>query len=85
MINMELYKFISENEIKKYRQGFVIIDNRIYTNPSEEVVKKAGYKPLVAAEEIPEHNKETEYLVRKYKDDGENITEYFEVVPVQEG
>ena len=69
---MELYKFINENEIKKYKDGFVVIDNRIYTNPSEETIRKAGYKELVNAP-IPESNPDTEYIEVTYVD-GDFIT-----------
>lgn len=69
---MELYKFISDNEVKKYKGGFVVIDNRIYTNPTEETVRKAGYKPL-ADVTPPGYNPETHYLSTIYKD-GDIIT-----------
>ena len=62
---MELYKFISEAEIKKYKGGFVVIDNRIYTNPTEETVRRAGYKELVVRP-MPECEAETEYIETKY-------------------
>ena len=74
---MELYKFISENEIKKYKGGFVVVDNRIYTNPNEETVKKAGYKPL-AEVTPPDINYDTEYLITTYAD-GDIITPVYEV------
>ena len=69
---MELYKFINENEVQKYKGGFVVIDNRIYTNPTEETVRKSGYKPL-AEVTPPEYNPETHYLSTIYKD-GDIIT-----------
>lgn len=69
---MELYKFINENEIQKYKGGFVVIDNRIYTNPDEETVRKAGFKNLVETP-VPECNEETEYIETKFVD-GEVIT-----------
>ena len=70
---MELYKFISETEIKKYKGGFVVIDNRIYTNPKEETVRKAGYKELVDAP-VPECNPETEYIETTYVDNKDFIS-----------
>ncbi len=75
---MELYKFISETEIKKYKGGFVVIDNRIYTNPKEENIKKAGYKPLADAE-IPEFDLETQYIAVTYKEQGDYIQPVYEV------
>ena len=69
---MNLYKFISETEIEKYNGGFVVLDNRIYTNPTEEVIRKAGFKELVEVEE-PTFDTEKEYLTLTYQD-GEKIT-----------
>lgn len=74
---MELYKFINENEIKKYKGGFVVLDNRIYTNPNEETVKKAGYKEL-AETPVPEINPAEEYIERTYQD-GDVITAVYTV------
>lgn len=74
---MELYKFISETEIKKYKGGFVVLDNRIYTNPTEETVRKAGYKDLVDGP-VPEINPNVEYIERTYTD-GEKITAVYTV------
>ena len=79
---MELYKFISETEIQKYKGGFVVMDNRIYTNPTEETIRNAGYKSLVDKKE-PEYNPETEYITVKYKD-GETITPVYEVLQIDD-
>ena len=62
---MELYKFINETHIQKYNGGFVVLDNRIYTNPTEETVRKAGYKEL-AIRPMPEYDAEKEYVETKY-------------------
>ena len=78
---MELYKFISETEIKKYKGGFVVVDNRIYTNPTEETVRKAGYKEF-AKGIVPEYNPETEYLETKYAD-GDTITSVYTVKQIE--
>lgn len=67
-----LYKFINENEIRPYKNGFIILDNKIYTNPSAEIIAQAGYKEVVE-EELPEYNIETQYLTYKYVD-GDVIT-----------
>lgn len=75
-----LYKFVSENEIKPYKKGFVVLDNRIYTNPTEEIIRKAGYKNLVESE-MPEFDEETQYLETKYID-GEVITVIYEVMDI---
>ena len=81
---MKLFKFISETEIKPYKGGFVVMDNRIYTNPTEETLRKAGYKNLVESE-TPDYNEEKQYLETKYKD-GEVITVVYEAkdIPTEE-
>lgn len=77
-----LYKFISEYEIQPYKGGFVVIDNRIYTNPTEETVRKAGYKELVESE-MPEYDEQTQYVETKYKD-GDVITTVHKVLSYEE-
>ena len=77
-----LYKFISETEIKPYKGGFVVIDNRIYTNPTEETVRKAGYKDLVYGE-VPEYNVQTQYLNETYTEDDTTIYVNYEVVDIE--
>ena len=77
-----LYKFISEYEIEPYKGGFVVIDNRIYTNPTEETVRKAGYKELVESE-MPEYDEQTQYVQTKYKD-GDVITTEYEVCEIED-
>ena len=72
------YKFINEHEIKPYKNGFIILDNKIYTNPKEETLLKAGYKELVTEDE-PEYNPETQYIVLKYIDGDEVITQSWEI------
>ena len=74
---MELFKFLSETQIQRYKGGFVVLNNRIYTNPTEETVRKAGYKEL-ADVGIPECNPETEYIETTYTD-GEKITPVYTV------
>lgn len=80
---MELYKFISETEIKKYKGGFVVLDNRIYTNPTEETIKKAGYKEL-AETPLPEYNPETEYVETTYADNEDFITVVYTVKKIEQ-
>lgn len=69
---MELYKFIDETKVQKYKGGFVVLNNRIHTNPSEEIVRKAGYKDLVHAP-CPVYDKDMQYIETKYVD-GDVIT-----------
>ena len=74
------YKFINEYSIKPYKKGFVVLNNKIYTNPTDEVLYKAGYKDLIVAEQ-PEFNPDTHYLQIKYTD-GEVITQDWEVLEI---
>lgn len=74
---MELYKIV-DGKLTKFNGGFVVLDNRIYTNPSEEVIKRAGYKELVYGEK-PEFNDEMQYLVEVYTEDDTTIHVNYEV------
>lgn len=74
---MNLFKFINENEVQPYHGGFVVLDNRIYTNPTEEVIRNAGYKELVEVEQ-PTFEPEKEYLSLTYQD-GDVIKKVWEV------
>ena len=67
-----MYKFINENKIEKFKGGFIVYDGKIYTNPTEETLRLAGYKELVESEK-PEYNPETQYLEVSYRD-GTDIT-----------
>ena len=75
---MGLYKFINENEVKKYGGGFVVLGGRIYTNPKEETLRAVGFKPIVEAD-MPEYDESSQYITSVYTDGTESITESFEV------
>lgn len=79
---MELYK-LENGMLKKYNGGFVVYDNRIYTNPTEETVRLAGYKDLVYKED-PEYDAETQYLNEVYTEDDTTIYVSYEVVDIPE-
>lgn len=78
-----MYKFINENKVEKFKNGFVVLDGRIYTNPTPETLKKVGFKPLVVAE-MPEYDAEKQYLVKKYEEGEDSITERYEVCDIEE-
>ena len=80
---MELYKFISETEIKKYKGGFVVVDNRIYTNPKEEIIKKAGYKELIEVD-MPEYDEATQYIETKYLEKPTTILPMYTVKQIEQ-
>ena len=67
-----LYKFINENQIEPYKGGFVVLDNRIYTNPTDETLHQAGYKTLICAE-TPEYDEEKQFLVEIYSEEEDSI------------
>lgn len=75
---MELYKFINENKVKKYNGGFVVKDNRIYTNPTESTLMSVGYKKLVKGE-MPEYDENSQYIITVYTDNTDSISESYEV------
>jgi hypothetical protein len=77
---MELYK-LENGKPKKFKGGFVVYNNRIYTNPKEEVVRLTGYKDLVYGEK-PEYNEETQYLNSVYTEDDNNIYVNYEVLDI---
>ena len=61
---MELYR-LENGMLKKFKGDFVILDNRIHTNPTEETVRKVGYKDAVYADK-PEYDEATQYLKPVY-------------------
>ena len=73
---MEFYKFIDENTIKKYKNGFIIYDNTIHANPDEATLRLAGYKPL---SDNPLEVGENQYLTRTYADGEDCITAVYTV------
>ena len=78
---MELYK-LENGTLKKFKGGFVVLDNRIYTNPTEEIIRKAGYKDVVYGEK-PAYNQETQYLNEVYTEDDTTIYVGYEVVDIE--
>lgn len=86
---MELYK-LENGTLKKFNGGFVVLNNRIYTNPTEETIRKAGYKSVVYSD-MPEYDEETQYLAEVYTEDDTTIYVEYEVkgieipeIPVEE-
>ena len=74
---MKLYK-LENGTLKKFKGGFVVLNNRIYTNPTEETIRKAGYKNVVYSD-MPECDIETQYLVEVYTEDDTTIYVSYEV------
>lgn len=78
---MELYR-LENGMLKKFKGGFVVLDNRIYTNPTEDTVRKAGYKDVVY-DAMPEYDEETQYLQEVYTEDDATITVHYEVKEIE--
>ena len=74
---MKLYK-LENDTLKKYNGGFVVFNNRIYTNPTEEIVRKAGYKDVVYSD-MPEYDIETQCLSLVYEETDGKIKASWEV------
>ncbi|MBO7240226.1 MAG: hypothetical protein J6V23_07070 [Bacteroidaceae bacterium] len=54
----------------------------IHTNPSEELVRSAGYKDL-HEDEQPDYDIETHYLERVYEDSDKGILVHWEVKEIE--
>ena len=78
----KLYK-IKNGKLKEYNGGFVVIDNMIHTNPSEELVRRAGYKDL-HEDEQPGYDIETQYLEKVYEDTEDAVLVHWEVKEMPE-
>lgn len=78
---MELYR-LENGMLKKFKGGFVVLDNRIYTNPTEDTVRKAGYKDVVY-DTMPEYDEEAQYLAKVYTEDETTIYVRYEVKDIE--
>ena len=78
---MELYK-LENGMLKKFKGGFVVLNNRIHTNPTEETVRKVGYKDVVFADE-PEYDEATQYLAEVYTEDDTTYYVSYEVRDIE--
>lgn len=79
---MELYK-LENGRLKKFKSGFVVLNNRIYTNPTEETIRKAGYKNLIQDEE-PAYDIDTQYLNHIYTEYEDYIALSYEIINIPE-
>ena len=78
---MELYR-LENGMLKKFKGGFVVLNNRIYTNPTEDTVRKVGYKDAVFADE-PEYDEATQYLKPVYTEDDTTYYVSYEVKDIE--
>ena len=79
---MELYK-LENDTLKKFKGGFVVLNNRIYTNPTEKTARKVGYKNAVFADK-PEYDEATQYLKPVYTEDDTTYYVSYEVADIPE-
>ena len=78
---MELYR-LENGMLKKFKGGFVVLNNRIHTNPTEETLRKVGYKDAVYYT-MPEYDEATQYLAEVYTEDETTIHVSYEVVDIE--
>ena len=76
---MQLYKIGAHGELISHKGQCVIEEGYVYTNPSEELLYKNGYRPL-GKSEIPEFDFDTQTVkAESYyysKDGSEILTKY---------
>ena len=80
---MQYYKLTETDKIERFSGRILHHGERVYVNPSEEILRSAGYKPLVQ-DDLPDDagNPDAEgYPIvyrRIYRDEGDAIRESFE-------
>ena len=79
---MELFK-LKDNKPVKFNGGFVVFDNRIYTNPTEEIIRKSGYKDLVYDEQ-PEYDESIQYLAKSFEEKKDCIVVHWKAEKIPE-
>lgn len=73
------FKFVNEHNVKPYNNGFIVFDGKIYTNPKEEQLKMAGYKPIVEGPR-PSFDVKTQSLSVTYVENEDFISEIYTVI-----
>ena len=71
-------RFNEKGKLEIYDKPYVRLGGSVIANPTRAAMAKAGYKPLVSAE-IPETGA-GQTLKLDYRDDGECITEVYEII-----
>lgn len=83
---MKYARFINENEIVELTNNYVVMDDRIYTNPinhPSKPLEKLGYKQFVI-DDMPTCDSENQKVIRKYKVINDVIHRSWEVVDLTE-
>ncbi len=73
-----MYKYIDKNTVEQAKP-YVIVGDKVITNPPVEMLAERGYKPMVYDDE-PIYNEDTEYLLPIYTDTEDYILQGYEVV-----
>lgn len=81
---MIMYKLV-DNSLQSFnsdRDKYIRFNSRVYTNPTEQQLRNAGYKTVVKADpiDVPEGY----YLQVNYTEDNDNIYEQFSLAPIAE-
>lgn len=81
---MIMYKLV-DNSLQPFnsdRDKYIRFNSRVYTNPTEQQLRNAGYKTVVKADpiDVPEGY----YLQVNYTEDNDNIYEQFSLAPIEE-
>lgn len=77
----KIYKYISRNEIREHNGKYIIYGEFVISNPTQEQLTEAGYKPLVTDEMpikegfyyIPYYEELEEVIVKKWEEHVEEI------------
>ena len=73
---MKYCKLINDRSIEMLKDGAIVINGKVYSNPSQLRLKEHGYKPLLSENE-PEYDEKTEFSERIYTQTEDNIIESF--------
>lgn len=78
---MKLYK-LKNGKLIKYNGGFIVENNRVFINPTEEKLRENGYKELVE-DAIPEYDENTHYLARELEEQDNCIAVHWVVKEIE--
>lgn len=81
-----MYKYIDEYTIEKWDEKYVILDGKQISYPSDDVLLRAGIKPLIE-DEMPVYDEATQYIVEYYEDTDAVIIKHWrveDIPPIEE-
>lgn len=77
-----LYLFKNKYEIEGYQGQMIELDGELILDPTEEELREYGYKDLVMSiRPMPKRG----YTIISYFEDGEQITQIFELIKNKKG